>query len=59
MVCVNSRRRSASVDLPWSMCAIIEKFLMYLRYSLSNYLTSMYLKSKYLCWVDVPLYWSR
>src|SRR3954452_2743547 len=25
---VTSNRRSASVDLPWSMCAIIQKFLI-------------------------------
>src|SRR6266581_6978789 len=25
---VSSRNRSASVDLPWSMCAMTEKFLM-------------------------------
>jgi hypothetical protein len=28
-VWVNSRMRSASVDLPWSMWAMIEKFLMW------------------------------
>ena len=26
--CVSSRMRSASVDLPWSMCAMIEKLRM-------------------------------
>src|SRR5436190_7989254 len=26
IVCVTSSRRSARVDLPWSMCAMIEKF---------------------------------
>ena len=26
---VYSRKRSASVDLPWSMCAMIEKFRMF------------------------------
>jgi hypothetical protein len=27
---VSSRMRSASVDLPWSMCAMIEKLRMWL-----------------------------
>jgi hypothetical protein len=28
IVCVSSRNRSASVDLPWSMCATMQKFRM-------------------------------
>src|SRR5450759_112810 len=40
IVCVNCSTRSASVDLPWSMCAMIEKLRMSVGSVMAAYHTS-------------------